>query len=114
MDECIFCRIVNGVLPAKKVYEDARILAFEDAAPQAPVHVLIIPKVHIANLLEADTLPDDTLAGLLRAAAGIAGRLGLENGGFRVVSNCGAGAGQTVDHLHLHLLGGAKLSGRMV
>lgn len=113
MDDCIFCKIAEGAIPAKKVYEDDRVLAFEDLAPQAPVHVLIIPKKHAQNLLEARAFEDDLLAHLLRATANVAAQLGLVDSGFRIISNTGADAGQTVGHLHIHLLGGRKLSMQM-
>ncbi len=114
MESCIFCKIVSGEIPAKKVYEDDGVLAFYDVSPQAPVHVLIVPKRHAQNLVDARDLDDGTLSGLLRAAADIAVTLGLDKSGFRVVSNCGPDACQSVEHLHIHLLGGEKMSGKMV
>lgn len=105
---CLFCRIVAGELAAAKVYEDEEILAFRDINPQAPVHVLLIPKEHIATLLDL-TESRDALAGRLqRVAAELARKEGIE-GGFRVVVNCNPGAGQQVYHLHYHLLGGRRL-----
>ncbi len=114
MEECIFCKIARGEIPAKKVYEDERVIAFHDLAPQAPVHVLIIPKRHAANLLEAREMEDELLAHLMRTAASVAQQLGIAGSGFRIVSNCGADACQSVQHLHVHLLGGRQLSGEMV
>lgn len=114
MEDCIFCKIASGFIPARKVYEDEHVVAFHDLAPQAPVHVLVIPKEHVDNLLEARAWPDETLGHLLKSAAEIATRLGLAQTGFRIVSNCGEDAGQTVQHLHFHLLGGEKLPERMV
>lgn len=114
MENCIFCKIAAGEVPANKVYEDDKVAAFYDLSPQTPVHVLIIPKVHVANLLEARALEDDVLAHLLRTAADVAQSLGLDKTGFRVVTNCGSDARQSVEHLHLHLLGGAEMADRMV
>jgi histidine triad (HIT) family protein len=105
---CIFCKIVNGELPSEKVFENEVLVAFKDINPQAPVHVLIIPKRHIDG---ADTLkPEDAeLAGkLLLAAAQVAEQFHLQNG-YRIVTNIGENGGQTVRHLHFHLLGGEKL-----
>ncbi len=109
MAETIFDKIIRREIPADIVYEDDAVLAFRDVSPQAPTHVLIIPKRPIAGLLE--TQPDDTLllGQLLSAAVPIARALGLDKTGFRVVVNSGPDAGQSVDHLHLHLLGGRPL-----
>lgn len=113
MEDCIFCKIAAGTVPCNKVYEDEHVLAFHDMAPQAPVHVLIIPKEHAKTLLEARSFSDETLARLLRTAANVAEELGLAESGFRIVSNSGKDAGQTVDHLHVHLMGGKALPERM-
>lgn len=114
MQDCVFCKIAAGEIPSQKVYEDEHVLAFYDLAPQAPVHVLIIPKAHADNLLQASTLPDEVLAQLLRAAANVAAQLGLEETGFRIISNCGKDAQQSVEHLHIHLLGGKPMPATMV
>jgi histidine triad (HIT) family protein len=107
---CIFCRIVAGEVPSQKVHEDAAVLAFRDVRPQAPTHVLVVPKRHLASLHE---LEDAGLAGaLLLAAAGVARSEGLEQG-WRLIANSRAHAGQEVEHLHLHVLGGRPL-GRML
>ena len=107
---CLFCRLVAGEIPAQRVHEDDRVIAFHDIAPQAPVHVLVIPRVHYANLLDA-TAADAALTGyLLSVAARIARQLGLAESGFRVVFNTLEDGGQSVPHLHLHLLGGRALS----
>ena len=103
--DCIFCKIANGEIPANKVYEDNSILAFYDLEPQAPVHILIIPKAHIASAAEIGEAESALAGQLLAAAAKIAREQGLEQG-FRLVTNCGESAGQSVQHLHLHLLGG--------
>lgn len=106
-DTCLFCRIVRREIPAKIVWEDAHSLAFRDIDPKAPTHVLVIPKVHVASLNEAT---DATMLGrLLLAAREIAAEEGIIEPGYRVVLNTGAGAGQTVFHLHLHLLGGRQM-----
>ena len=109
MAETIFDKIIRREIPADIVYEDEAVLAFRDASPQAPVHVLIIPKRPLANLLNASF--DDTLllGQLLSAATHVARTLGLDETGFRVVVNVGPDGGQSVDHLHLHLLGGRPL-----
>lgn len=110
MADCLFCKIIQGDIPSTKVYEDAYTYAFRDINPQAPVHVLVVSKAHVANITEASGLPDDALAACLRTAAKVAQMEGLEAGGFRVVTNCGEHAGQTVSHFHLHVLGGQPLS----
>ena len=107
---CLFCKIAAGEIPASKVYEDDRLLAFNDINPQAPMHVLVIPKRHIATLndLAAD---DDALVGaMVRTAAAIAREKGYDGPGFRTVFNCNAQAGQTVFHVHLHVLGGRTMT----
>ena len=109
MPDCIFCRIIRGEAPAKKVYEDERAFVFEDINPQAPTHVLLIPRRHLASLLEL-TDADDGLAGaLVRTARDLARSLGLAQRGFRLVFNCGDDAGYSIHHIHLHLLGGRAL-----
>ena len=113
MEDCIFCKIARGEIPSSKVYEDKQVVAFNDLNPQAPVHVLIVPKAHYANLNEAGGMPEALLAALLRAASRIAAQLGLDKSGYRIVSNCGPDACQSVQHLHIHLLGGAKLAEKM-
>src|SRR5215212_594400 len=107
---CLFCRIVAGEVPADIVYQDERAVAFRDINPQSPVHVLVIPRDHLESLDEA-TLKDEALLGhLLRVAARVANDQGLSDGGYRTVINTGEGAGQSVFHLHLHVLGGRDLS----
>jgi histidine triad (HIT) family protein len=103
---CLFCRIASGEIPASKVFEDADVFAFNDINPQAPLHVLVIPKRHIATTSDL-TEADDALAGkMLRTAAAIAAEKGYAERGYRTVFNCNAEAGQTVFHIHLHLLAG--------
>ena len=113
MEDCIFCKIARGEIPSSKVYEDEQVVAFNDLNPQAPVHVLIVPKAHYANLNEVGDMSEALLAALLRAASRIAAQLGLDKSGYRIVSNCGPDACQSVQHLHIHLLGGAKLAEKM-
>jgi len=108
--DTLFGKIIRREIPADVVYEDDEVLAFRDVSPQAPAHVLVIPKRPLANLLDA--APDDTLllGQLLQAAAHVARTLGLDDSGFRVVVNVGPDGGQSVDHLHLHVLGGRPLT----
>ena len=106
----IFGKILRGEIPSEKVYEDERALAFKDINPAAPVHILVIPKEHIVNLLDAEESHAELLGHLMLVAAKVAREQGLEEGGFRLVANNGAGAGQTVFHLHLHVIGGRDLS----
>jgi histidine triad (HIT) family protein len=108
MSECVFCRIVAGDIPARKVHEDDDLLAFHDLQPQAPVHVLLIPRRHIASLNEAEPADAALLGRLLLAARRIAEDLGTGSG-YRVVNNCGSSAGQSVFHVHFHLLGGRTM-----
>ena len=109
MDECLFCRIIAGQIPARRVYEDEFCIAFEDINPQAPQHVLIIPRQHIADLNALTAADDVSIGALHRVAAELAKRLGISRSGYRLVTNTGADGGQTVFHLHFHLLGGRAL-----
>jgi histidine triad (HIT) family protein len=110
MANCLFCRLVAGEIPASIVYEDDRVLAFDDINPQAPTHVLVIPKRHIASLNELQPDDDGLVGELVRRAAAIAATRGLSAGGFRTVFNTNREAGQTVFHIHLHLLGGRSMA----
>ncbi len=103
--DCLFCKIAAGEIPSKKVYEDEQVYAFYDIDPQAPVHVLLIPKTHIASAAEITAENSAVVAHIFEVAAHLAKELGLADG-FRIVSNCGDSAGQTVKHLHFHLMGG--------
>lgn len=112
MDNCLFCKIVAGDIPSNKVYEDDRILAFRDIAPQAPAHILVIPKTHIGSVAEITGENSDVVRHIFEVIPKIAAAEKLD-GGYRVVSNCGPDAGQTVHHLHFHILGGRELAGQM-
>ena len=103
--DCIFCKIAAGEIPSTKVYEDDTVVAFNDLDPQAPVHVLIIPKEHIASAAEINEGNSAVVAHIFEVAAKIAAEKGLKDG-FRIVNNCGDSAGQSVKHLHFHLMGG--------
>ena len=106
---CLFCKIIAGDIPSTKVYEDEKILAFRDIAPQAPTHILVVPKAHIADCNGITAENAEVVAHIFSVIPQIAKAEGLENG-YRVVSNCGPDAGQTVQHLHFHILGGKQLS----
>ena len=110
MPDCLFCKIVNGQIPAAIVYQDERVIAFKDINPRAPMHVLVVPRRHIASLNDL-TADDDGLVGeMVRRGAALARELGHSERGYRTVFNCNADAGQTVFHIHLHVLGGRTLS----
>ena len=106
---CLFCKIIAGEIPSTKVYEDETILAFRDIAPQAPTHVLVVPKAHIEDTNGITAENSAVVAHIFEVIPQIAAAEGL-TGGYRVVSNCGADAGQTVQHLHFHILGGKTLA----
>jgi len=103
MSDCLFCKIINGEIPSKKLYEDEKILAFYDISPIAPVHFLVIPKQHIASVDAIDADNSAIVAYIFQKLGELAKLAGIENG-YRVISNCGADAGQTVQHLHFHVL----------
>jgi histidine triad (HIT) family protein len=108
--DCLFCRIVAGEIPSDIIYQDERSIAFRDINPQAPVHVLVVPREHMESLDEASQKDEAMLGHLLRVAARIANEQGLSESGYRTVVNTGAGVGQSVFHLHVHLLGGRPMS----
>lgn len=112
MDNCIFCKIVKGDIPSTKVYEDDDMIIIKDLNPQAPVHLLLIPKEHYANIIEMTDNQAQTLAKCLKKLSTLTDELGLQNG-FRLVSNKGEDGCQSVGHLHIHILGGGKLSDSM-
>lgn len=106
MENCIFCKIAAGEIPSTKVYEDEKVLAFRDIEPQAPEHVLLIPKQHFANILEVD---GETFAYMQEIVKRVANELGIAETGFRVVINTGKDGMQSVNHLHMHILGGRSM-----
>ena len=110
MSDCIFCKIAAGDVPANKVHEDDEVVAFRDLNPQAPVHVLVIPKRHVVSLSGASSADAALLGRLMLAASAIAESEGIAGSGYRVVANTGAHGGQTVFHIHLHLLGGRPMA----
>jgi histidine triad (HIT) family protein len=113
MDDCLFCKILKGEIPSKKVFEDDLTYAFHDIGPQAKIHVLVVPKKHVSGLPEADKLSDEQLAACLRTCRTVAMLLGLDKSGYRVVANSGPDACQSVAHLHFHVIGGNAMSPQM-
>ena len=113
MENCLFCKIAAGEIPSTKVYEDDEVMAFRDINPQAPVHVLVIPKTHIGSVADINEGNSAAASRCLEVIGQIAESEGLKNG-FRVISNCGVDAGQTVPHLHFHILGGKNLGEKLV
>lgn len=107
--DCLFCKIIGGEIPSNKVYEDDTVFAFRDIDPQAPVHILIVPKEHIASAKDINESNSAVVAHIFEVAAKIAKAKGLDDG-FRIVNNCGDSAGQTVKHLHFHLMGGREFT----
>lgn len=114
MEDCIFCKIVNRQIPSTVVYENDKVLAFNDINPVAPVHVVIIPKEHIADVRALNPENASAVADIHLAAAEIAKKLGIADRGFRLINNCGRDAGQTVFHLHYHLIGGVALGPKIL
>ncbi len=108
MADCIFCKIAAGEIPSTKVYEDETVLGFRDLDPQAPTHVLLIPKAHIASAMEINESNSAVVGHIFEVAAKVAAQEGLDNG-FRIVNNCGRDGMQSVQHLHFHLLGGKQM-----
>ena len=109
MENCLFCKIIAGEIPSKKVYEDENVYAFHDINPNAPVHVLVISKKHVSSIQEVSAENIGAVSAVLQAIPVIAAELGLAEKGYRVITNCGEDGGQTVGHLHFHILGGKKL-----
>ncbi len=107
---CLFCKIVAGEVPASKIYEDERMIVITDINPQAPMHVLVVPKQHVATLNDLTAAEDGLVGAMVRTAAAVARDHGYDASGFRTVFNCNAQAGQTVFHIHLHVLGGRALA----
>ena len=111
--DCIFCKILNGEIPSKKVYEDEFVYAFYDINPLAPVHVIVIPKLHIVSANKIDETNSRYIAKIFEAIPVIASKLGIAEAGYRVITNIGENGGQTVKHIHFHILGGVKLNDRL-
>jgi histidine triad (HIT) family protein len=107
--DCIFCKIVSGEIPSQKVYEDDRVLAFKDINPAAPIHIVIIPKEHISSTNDLNDANKDIVGHIFKIAALLAKENGISERGYRIVNNCGEEGGQSVKHLHFHLLGGRNL-----
>ena len=113
-DDCVFCKILKGQEPCEKVYEDSFCFAFRDINPQAPTHILVVPRAHIGSVAELDRESADLVGHTFAAISKIARSEGIAEGGFRIVSNCGPDAGQTVPHLHFHVLAGKKMADQWV
>lgn len=109
MSDCLFCKIASGEIPAKTIYEDDEMLAFHDIGPKAPVHFLVVPKKHVASLMETDVRDAPLLGRMVYKGQELARQLGCAERGARFVFNCGADGGQTVGHVHLHVLGGRRM-----
>lgn len=109
MSDCLFCKIANGEIPTEFVYEDEKVAAFKDIAPAAPVHILIVPKAHIESALCLDDENADIVSHIFKVAGKLARELGFAEDGFRIVNNCGKDGGQTVGHIHFHILAGRNL-----
>ena len=113
-ENCIFCKIIKGEIPSKKVYEDEEILAFNDINPAAPIHVLVIPKKHITSLAEMKDGDEKIVGKIYKVINEIAEQLGVKENGYRVIVNCGKDGGQEVGHLHFHLIAGTQLGEKIV
>ena len=114
MEDCVFCKIIKGEIPSNKVYEDEEILAFKDINPAAPIHILVIPKKHIASLVDMKEGDEILISKIYTVINKIAQDIGIDKQGFRVIVNCGEDGGQEVAHLHFHLLAGKKLGEKIV
>ena len=113
-DNCVFCKIIKGEIPSSKVYEDEEIIAFNDINPATPIHVLVVPKKHIATLLDVTEEDKELIAHIYEVINQIARERGFAENGFRVITNCGRDSGQEVMHIHFHVLGGKKLGDKIV
>ena len=114
MEDCLFCKIIKGDIPSTKVYEDEFVYAFKDINPEAPVHILVVPKKHIKSMNEIEEIDENLIGKIFFAIKKIAKEQGIAEQGYRVISNCGKDAGQTVIHLHFHILGGRKLGEKIL
>lgn len=110
MEDCIFCKIINKQIPSDIVYEDSEIIAFKDIQPVAPIHILIVPKKHIPSVMQLTEEDQELIGKIYSVAQKLAVEFNVDKEGFRIVTNCGENAGQTVKHIHFHLLGGKKLA----
>ncbi|MBE7052364.1 MAG: histidine triad nucleotide-binding protein [Ruminococcaceae bacterium] len=109
MSDCLFCKIINGEIPSQKVYEDDKVYAFNDIDPQAPVHFLVVPKQHISSALEINDSNSAIVGHVFAVVANLAKEMGFADKGYRIVNNCGEDGGQTVGHLHFHVLAGRNI-----
>ena len=114
MEDCLFCKIIKGEITSKKVYEDEEIVAFHDINPQAPIHILVIPKKHITSLTHIEKEDEILIGKIFRVINKIAEEQGFKEEGYRVISNCGENAGQSVKHVHFHILAGKKLGEKII
>jgi histidine triad (HIT) family protein len=114
MAECVFCKIINGEIPSQIVYEDENVIAFKDIQPVAPVHVLIVPKTHIVSVRDINEENGHILISIHLAANEVAKKMGIYEKGYRLINNCGTDAGQTVKHIHYHLIGGISLGPKII
>lgn len=114
MEDCVFCKIIKGEIPSEKVYEDEETIAFKDIQPAAPIHILVIPKKHIATLLDVKEEDSHLIAHIYQVINKIAKDMKIDKEGFRVIVNCGKDAGQEVMHVHFHMLAGRKLGAKIV
>ena len=114
MDDCVFCKIIKGEIPSEKVYEDEDVIAFKDINPAAPIHILVIPKKHIATLLDVTEEDSHLISKIFVVINKIAKQIGIEENGFRVIVNCGKDSGQEVMHIHFHLLAGKKMGPKII
>ena len=114
MEDCLFCKIVKGEIPSTKVYEDEFVYAFKDINPEAPVHILVIPKKHIGSINKIEKEDEELIGKIFTTIKKVAKDQGIAENGYRVVSNCGKDAGQTVMHLHFHILGGKTLGEKVL
>ncbi len=114
MEDCLFCKIVNGEIPSQKVYEDDQVLAFRDINPAAPIHILVIPKKHIRSLADMENGAEEIISKIYKTINEISEKEGFKENGYRVIVNCGKDGGQEVMHLHFHILGGKELGEKIV
>ena len=114
MEDCVFCKIVDGKIPSNKVFENDEILAFKDINPATPIHILVIPKKHIKSINEIENKDEDLIGKIFAVIRDIAKEQGFADEGYRVISNCGINGGQEVPHLHFHIIGGKKLGDKIV